>query len=191
MGALGTRRPRPSTLAAALILLHATLAPSGGAAEGIQMVEQKIKAGLIYNLLKYVDWPDEPAEPHSATATVCIFGDDPLDGPLQPMAERTVNQRRIALRRVDEIRETQHCHLLFVSASERERWPQLSAFLAGKSVLTVSDFREFAGSGGMIEFGRKDQHIEVAINMAALTAAGLRVQDRLLKLAHVIPTDSP
>ncbi len=184
------RRRRFAPLAAALLLLQAELAAPGRAAESLQMAEHKIKAGLIYNLLKYVDWPQKSAAASASTATVCVFGDDPFDGSLEPMIGRTVNQRRIALRRIDEIHDTQHCDLLFVNASERQRWTQLAAFLAGKSVLTVSDFEEFAGSGGMVEFGRKDQQIDVSIDMEAVTAAGLHVQDRLLKLAHVVAAAS-
>jgi hypothetical protein len=180
---VGVRQWCFALLAAALLLLPA--AP-GRADEGLEMAEQKIMAGMIYNLLKYVDWPPDPSSA-SSTTTVCIFGDDPFAGSLQPIARRTVNQRQIDLQRVAKIQDTQRCQLLFVNASERQRWPELSAFLAGKSVLTVSDLEEFAGSGGMVEFGRKNQHIDVAINMTAVATAGLHVQDRLLKLAHVIP----
>jgi hypothetical protein len=38
----------------------------------------------------------------------------------------------------------------------------------------------------MIEFGQENDRIAVRINLGALTSAGLRVQERLLKLAHVV-----
>jgi hypothetical protein len=102
------------------------------------------------------------------------------------MTERTVNQRPITLRQVEDAPHAAGCHLLFVGAEETRRWPQLAAFLAGRSVLTVSDAPEFASSGGMIEFGQENDRIAVRINLGALTSAGLRVQERLLKLAHVV-----
>jgi hypothetical protein len=167
------------------VALASSAAAEPGDEGGLQLAEHKIKAGLIYNLLKYVSWPPSAAD--AAAATVCVFGTDPFEGSLEPMRGRTVNQREIALRRVNKISDTDRCHLLFVSAAERERWPQLSAFLSGKSVLTVSDFDHFAGSGGMVELGRADRHIEVSIDLQAVTAAGLAIEDRLLRLAHVIP----
>ena len=48
------------------------------------------------------------------------------------------------------------------------------------------DFREFVNSGGMIEFGLKDDRINVQMNIDAVEAARLRVEDRLLKLATVV-----
>src|SRR5581483_10691289 len=112
--------------------------------------------------------------------------DDPFEGYLQPMAGRTVNQRSIAIRKVHDVQKTSTCQLLFVNANEKERWPQLRDFLKGKAVLTVSDFRDFIENGGMIEFGRKGNHISVDLNMGAVTNARLHMQDRLLKLVTVV-----
>ncbi len=41
--------------------------------------EQEIKAGLLYNFLKYTDWPPANLARRLFTMTVCIFGDDPLN----------------------------------------------------------------------------------------------------------------
>ncbi len=154
------------------------------------MQEQEIKAGLLYNFLKYVEWPSGDVS-SPAAMTVCLFGSDPFDGYLQPMAGRTVNQRPIAIRSIRDVNEAGACQLVFVNAGEKTRWPQLLEFLAGKGVLTVGDFPEFARSGGMIEFGHKDDRISVALNMDSVAAARLRVQDRLLKLVTVVHSGEP
>ncbi|MDE3061216.1 MAG: YfiR family protein, partial [Pseudomonadota bacterium] len=78
------------------------------------------------------------------------------------------------------------CNLVFVNADEQARWPQLHAFLRGKSVLTVSDFSGFAASGGMIEFGHKNDHISAVINLDAVEAAHLQVENRLLRLVTAV-----
>jgi hypothetical protein len=168
-----------------IALLYIASATEAIAEENLQLQEQEIKAGLLYNFLKYTEWPPTSMEKFSSVS-VCIFGDDPFEGYLQPMAGRTVNQRSIAIRKVNEIHETLTCQLLFVNANEKERWPQLRDSLKGKAVLTVSDFRDFVETGGMIEFARKDNHISVDLNMGAVTNAGLHMQDRLLKLVTVV-----
>jgi hypothetical protein len=53
--------------------------------------------------------------------------------------------------------------------------------------LTVSDIDQFAAQGGMVEFGREDQKIDLLINKNAVDAAGLNIQARLLKLAKLVP----
>lgn len=158
-------------------------------AETLQLQEQEIKAGLLYNFLKYTDWPKERFA--SPFITVCLFGGDALDGYLQPMAGRSVNQREIAVRSVLVMDEILPCHLLFVRGSEKKRWAELQPSLAGKSILTVSDFTGFASSGGMIEFGRKNDRISVELNLEAVKGAGLQVQNRMLKLVTVMASTSP
>jgi len=154
------------------------------ATENLQLHEQQIKAGLLYNFLKYTDWPQGSVS--DSSIAVCIFGNDPFEGYLQPMAGRIVNRRQITIRIIHTIENAGSCHLLFINADEKSSWPQLLESLKGKSVLTVSDFDGFADSGGMIEFGKKGDHINVNLNMEAVTAARLRVQDRLLRLVTVV-----
>lgn len=166
------------------LLAAATLSTSPvQSAEGLQLVEQKIKAGLLYNFLKYTEWPAAGAP----TMVVCLYGADPFDGHLQPMSGRTVNQRVIEIRTARAVADVAACSMLFVGAEEKAAWPQIQKGLVGKDVLTVSDFEGFAAAGGMIEFTRTDSRIGVKINTGAVAETHLIVQDRLLKLANAAP----
>lgn len=166
------------------LFLTLALIASGAAhaQEPLRLAEQDVRAGLLYNFLRYTQWP-APADP---SAVVCVLGRDPFSGRLQPMAGRTVNQRPIVVRSVRTFAETDACNLLYINSEERTRWPQLRTHLAGKDVLTVSDYPGFAESGGMIEFGRANNRIRVRINVDAVGAAHLTVEDRMLRLAETV-----
>jgi len=166
--------------------LWIALAPAAYAQENIQLVEQEIKAGLLYNFMKYTDWPPDRSQQANAPIVVCLLGGDPFAGRLQPLAGRTVNQHVIELRNLRTVDEAGMCSLVFIHADAKPQWPQLRMALAGKSMLTVSDFQGFADAGGMIEFTRNENKIGVKIDTAAVTAAHLQVQDRLLKLANAV-----
>lgn len=168
----------------ALLVAAAFLSPAYGQ-DNIRLVEQEIKAGLLYNFLKYTQWPAEHA---NREAVVCLIGGDPFGGRLQPLAGRTVNQHNIEIRNLANTQEIDACSLLYVHANLKPNWPQLQKALAGKDVLTVSDFDGFAQSGGMIEFTKNDNRIGVKINVDAVTAAHLTVQSRLLRLASTVHT---
>lgn len=172
------------------ILLATVLALPAEAAD-LQLVEQQIKAGLLYNFLKYTQWPQESAQRAGATIRVCLFGGDPFDGHLQPMSGRTVNEHVIEVRTVHSVAEIGDCSLLFVNADQKTNWPELQKALTGKSVLTVSDFQGFALSGGMIEFTRIANRISVTINTEPIGSANLQVEDRLLRLASMVRATSP
>jgi hypothetical protein len=106
------------------------------------------------------------------------------------MTGRTVNRRAIEVRNVAGESDVNACSLLYVNAQRREDWPQLRTRLARRSILTVSDYEGFARSGGMIEFTRTNNRIGVQINVGAAQAVDLSVQDRLLRLASVVRTDT-
>jgi YfiR/HmsC-like len=167
----------------ALLLAGSLVTSAARAQENLRLVEQDVKAGLLYNFLRYTEWPGARS---SGAAIVCIYGSDPFSGRLQPMAGRTVNQRTIQLRTVREPAEMDACSLLYVNAEERARWPRLRSYLTQRNVLTVSDYDGFATSGGMIEFTHANNRIGVRINVSAMEAANLTVQDRLLRLASVV-----
>lgn len=171
-------------LAGVLALALLAPAPAGGAAaqEAGRLMEQDVKAGMIYNFLRYTRWPDEG----EGALTVCVYGRDPFAGRLTPMTGRTVNQRQIEVRTLAAGAPAERCSLLFLNADERDDWPRLRDTLSDHDVLTVSDYDGFARSGGMIEFTRVNNRIGVRINVAAAEAAHLRVEDRLLRLATVV-----
>ena len=166
---------------ACILVAAVAIAAPGRASEGLQLAEQKIKAGLLYNFLKYTAWPQS----HPIVA-VCLFGGDPFDGHLAPMNGRTVNQSTIEVRAIETVDQARTCALVFVNAERKALWPELKAALGGKDVLTVSDFDGFTSAGGMIEFTHFDERVGVEINVDAVTAAHLTVEDRLLKLASAV-----
>jgi hypothetical protein len=172
----------------ALLVASATPAPFARAQDSLHLVEQDIKAGLLYNFLRYTQWPQQG---QAADAVVCIYGHDPFNGRLTPMAGRTVNQRTIEIRMVHDNSELSACSLLFVNSDERSRWSALHAYLAGRNILTVSDYDGFARAGGMIEFTRVNSRIGVRINVEAVQGANLAVEDRLLRLASTVRTGAP
>jgi len=171
----------------ALLLVGSSSASLAEPQHNLQLAEQDIKAALLYNFLRYTQWPHPPAP--GGAVLVCLWGRDPFDGRLAPMAGRTVNQRRIEVRPVRAEGELDTCALLFVNAEERANWPRLRTYLARRSVLTVSDYDGFARAGGMLEFAEVRNRIALRINVAAAEMADLQVQDRLLRLASVVESE--
>ena len=175
---------RAAHLALVAIVAVSAIA-SARADDGLQLIEQKIKAGLIYNFLKYTQWPaGSPRQ--SGNLSVCFFGGDPFEGNLQPMSGRTVNERTIEVRGVASLAELKSCALVIVHSAKRSEWPQIASSLGGQDIITVSDFDGFADAGGMIEFTHVGNRVGVKINEEALSANHLVVQDRLLKLADAV-----
>jgi len=152
--------------------------------------EQDIKAGLLYNFLKYTQWPAAKLSKTSDSIEVCIFGSSEFDKYLKPMAGRSVNQKKINVQNVYTVSDVDKCDLLFVNEDKKALWPELAEFLANKPVLTVGDFSDFGNTGGMIEFSIRNSHVTAQLNLKTLTSAQLYVSDRLLRLVSVSDNSS-
>ncbi|HTK84749.1 MAG TPA: YfiR family protein [Patescibacteria group bacterium] len=151
----------------------------------LQLYEEKIKAGLLYNFLKYTSWPTDSAG--KGGLRVCLLGDGPFDTYLYPLQGRMAQQYVIAITKIANASEAGNCSLVYIHRDREDSLPQILQSLRGRHVLTVSDIDQFAAQGGMVEFGREDQKIDLLINKNAVDAAGLNIQARLLKLAKLVP----
>ena len=148
----------------------------------LQLYEETIKTGLVYNFLKYTTWPDDD----KGRLRACLFGGDPLKGNLQLLNGKTAQQSVIEISRINSVDETARCNLVFVNRNSQGFLPEILSFLKGKHVLTISDIEGFARQGGMVEMTMEDQHVILYINMQSVAHAGLNIQDRLQKLAKMV-----
>jgi hypothetical protein len=157
------------------------------AADRIRLEEQKIQAGLIYNFLKYTTWPASATSPASKNElSVCLLGGDPFSGNLYPLNGRTAQHYIIKITRPVSVSEAENCDVVFVNSNQEENLLGVLGSLKGKGILTVSNIPSFSKRGGMVEFSKgRDQRIHLYINRAALDAAGLTVNSRLLNLAEL------
>jgi len=181
MRRLPGRKTRLLPLAAAFFL---ALMPAAAAkADSPGLNEQKVKAGLIYNFLKYTDWHARAGG--SKTLQVCLYGHDPLNEYLLPLQGHTAQQYPIEVVSLDSLDRATACNLIFVSRAQEDNLDALLGAVRGAGILTVSDISRFSRRGGMIELSvQDDQRIHLYVNKAALSAAGLTLQGRILNLAE-------
>ncbi len=174
-----------------LLALHLAVlgvcGPARAQDQPLQLYEEKIKAGLLYNFLKYTSWPVDSSGKMKNSLHVCLLGDGPFDGYLYPLQGKTAQQYVITISKINAAAEAVNCSLVYIHRDREDSLPQILQSLKGRHILTVSDIDQFAAQGGMVEFGREDQRIDLLINKNAVDAAGITIQARLLKLAKLVP----
>lgn len=164
-----------------ICLLLLILFPASGRAEkSLHLQEKEIQAGLLYNFIKYTQWPE--AKTKEAAILICIIGNDPFDGQLAPLGKRTVNRHSIRIENRNDMGSATECHVAVIGGNS----PDLRELSAQNHILTVSTEEGFSKHGGMIEFGRSGQRISVMLNTAMVQQAGLDVASRLLKLVTIV-----
>lgn len=152
-----------------------------------QLPESEVKAGFLFNLTKFVEWPDTVFAAASDPIVLGIVGADPLGNALNRVVyAQSVRGRTISVHRYNFGDDLRHCQVLFVSASEQARIPRILAGLLGASVLTVSDADRFADAGGVIQFSVEEDRVHFVVNRDAATQAKLQISAKLLTLGRVL-----
>ena len=160
--------------------------PPDAYAQSASLREYEIKAAFLYNFIKFIDWPSEVLPETSDTMTVCVLSDDPFGEALESIKGKTVKGRRLAIRRIEPVRDLESCHVLFIGAAEEKRLPQVMQSLRGSSVLTVGEMERFVQSGGIINFVVERNKVRFEINVNSAERARLKLSSQLLSLARVV-----
>lgn len=146
--------------------------------------EYAIKAGLVYNFLKFVDWPAQALSGN--TLVMGVYGSNPFGPSLSSLNGKTVKGRTIAVRVVNSPAEAEDCHVLFIPAEQAGRRSQILEAVRGSSVLTIGESRGFAREGGMINFVVKDDRVGFEVNLEAAERARLSISSQMLKYATIV-----
>jgi hypothetical protein len=162
------------------LLLGVTLAT----AQQVQLPEYQLKAGFIFNFAKFVEWPADAFPEPQAPIIIGILGKTPFKDQLEQIIRgKTINSRAVTFKEFTAATEATNCHILFVSASEKDRLAEVFHGLDGKPVLTVGETEQFTGSGGMINFIAEGKKIRFEINEESAKRARLKISSKLLTLA--------
>ncbi len=151
------------------------------------VLEYQVKAAYLYNFAKFVDWPADKLLDGSGPILVGVLGKDPFGSLLDSTLKgKTVRGHSLEVRRVSGLAELKQCHIVFIPEPERRRLAEILQSLGNESVLTVSEMRQFADDGGMINFFTDENKVRLEINVEATERAGIRISSQLLKLARVV-----
>ena len=152
--------------------------------------EYQMKAAYLFNFTKFVSWPAQALPPGNSSLVIGILGDDPFEGVLDSTVQnKVIDGHPLAVRHIKSLAELKSCQVLFVSSSEKNRWPEIQSVLDGSNVLTVSEHWDgFLKDGGMIYFFMSENRVCFGINDDAAKHAGLKISSKLLQLKKT-PTE--
>ena len=176
---------RINRLAATLLISLLLGWPGALAADDLPGVANKVKAAMLLNFTKYVEWPPLSLPAPNTPLVVGVIGKNPLVAEIETtLAGRMVERRVLIVRQFSDSVEAGECHVFFIPASERKRIPKVLEGFKTRPVLTVSDAEGFLEEGGMIALRKEANTIKFDINQKAAEKAGLKVSSKLLQLAR-------
>ena len=168
-----------------LSLITAAVAILPARGQDRKLGEYEVKAVFIYNLAKFIEWPDKSLD-NSSTLTVYILGDDPFGKDLDAIRDKLIKGRRFVVKQIDSPDDLKNANILFISSSEKERLRDILKSISGLPILTVGDTKSFAQRGVMVNFYLENSQIRFEINLEAANLAGLKISSNLLRMGTII-----
>lgn len=153
--------------------------------------EYNVKAAMLYGFGRYITWPQAAYENKNSPFVIGVLGEYPFGEALDTIAARkTLQGRRIQIRRLRNAGGCPDCQILFVTQSVSSE-VELDAIreCSNQYVLLVGESPDFARRGGIINFFlhgdtvRFEFNTEIAQKMqlalnAKLYSLGVRVSSR-------------
>ena len=168
--------------------------------------EYRIKAAFLYNLTKFITWPDEKSWSADVPVTICIYGFNPFDAYLDKLSERTAKSHPIAVRYLLEkngleknglektaldknghdTKGIEGCQIVFISQYNTASSSLLQTLSTTSQVLTVGDDPDFIAHNGLIGLVSVGNNVQMDIHLTRARQAGFGVSASLLEIAHKI-----
>jgi hypothetical protein len=149
--------------------------------------EYELKAGVLYRIIEYVEWPKEAMSNNPAALQVGLIGQIPFAEALEVLNGKSIQGRELIVKRIADLQAAANCQVIFIGASEKSRISQIVAEMKDRPVLTVSEVDGFVEQGGMVNLLAGPNRIVMEINREVAGRAKLSVSSQLLKLAKVYP----
>jgi len=145
----------------------------------------------VFKFFEMTDWPQD-ATNTSAPYVLGILGEDPFgEDLLNKFAQQKVNKgpvtRPVSIKRCSSTEEAKECHVVFISASEKERLAEILGALQDSSVLTIGETDGFARLGGIIglTLGR-DREKLFEVNKNSYKRSKLKIDSKVLACGKVL-----
>jgi hypothetical protein len=173
--------------AALLAWITAAASWHARAAEDPESLELRVKAAFLYKFAGYVEWPTKSFARPETPVTIGVMGADSLATELvQAVTGRTVNNRAVAVKRVNAGDSLAGIHILFIGRAESARLGQLAQSAQPHSILTVTESDGALARGSVINFVLSDGRVRFQIALDSAEKSGLKLSSRLLAVAEQV-----
>lgn len=181
-------RSRPAGPLRALALAAALACPAAASARPAPAPDvNATKAEMVWNIAKFIQWPDTALATSNGQLVFTILGEDDLAASLATLlSSKLVNGKPVFVRFARRAQDARGSQILYVAASEQAHVDEVLGAVAGEPVLTVANAPGFAARGGMVGFAPGGDRVRFEINLGHAEKSGLRISAKLLALARVV-----
>jgi len=154
-------------------------------------LEYDVKAALLLNFARFIEWPDEAFDGAQTPIGVCVLSPSPFGQALESaLSGETVANRSLSAREVHGVSDIAGCHLLFVPAGAESRAGAVFRD-AGPHTVTVGESPGFEDRGGAVTLIVEGGRVRFNVNLGPVERRGIRISARMLQLASHVERATP
>ena len=180
-GAYDVRMRARSFVALTTLAVVALVLP--GAARAQPVSEPAVKAAFLYKFIGYVEWPPQALPADSPYVVGTMGGDDVATELERIVATRSINGRRVVVRRLREGQGAAGLQMLFIARGQAEARETLLA-LQRQPVLTVTETDRGLELGSVVNLVTLADRVGFEVSLEAADRAGLLISSRMLAVAR-------
>lgn len=144
----------------------------------------EIHAAMIFNFLKYIQWPDEGA---GGEFIVGVMGEEDVFNTLKNYYDgKPKGSKKYVIKKLADPSEASGCSVVYLGKSKGKEFDNIKNAVTGKSVLTITDSFNLGKKGSCINLKVIDGKLKFEINQASVSAASLKVSGQLTSMAILI-----
>jgi hypothetical protein len=168
------------------ISLPVLLLMMAASVEAAGIGEYQVKAAMVYNVTKYVEWAGDSANAPAATLNLCLVGKGALETAIEPLQGLEAKGKKILVRKLARTDDLSACQILVLGEMEKRQLVSALEAATEEEILTVSDLPRFAANGGIIGLVAEGGRIRFEINLTAAKRSKIKISSQLLKLARIV-----
>lgn len=144
----------------------------------------EVHAMMIYNFLKYIQWPGEQ---NTGEFTIGVIGDDAVFNTLTEWyGNKTRGDKSFVIKKFSTADEVGNCQLLYIAKAASQQFEQIHAKVRDTATLTITDKGGLGEKGSCINFKVVDNRLKFELNQAAIEKSKLKISSQLTSMAILI-----
>lgn len=166
------------------VVLCASLLLVAGVSLAQERPQHEIHAAMLYNFIKYIQWPDEGS---GGDFIVGVFGHDDVYETLKKWYDgKPKGAKKYVIRKLDTPDQAGQCHVIYLGKTKSRNFDEVKSSTSGKSVLTITDANGLGQKGSCINFKVVDGRLKFELNQETVNSSNLKVSSQLTSMAILI-----
>lgn len=146
--------------------------------------EYELHSMMIYNFLKYIQWPGEL---NNGDFVIGVIGDDDVFNTLNTWYGGKVRGgKNFLIKKFSSLDEINDCQLIYIGKSSSDKFDAILSKLASKPTLTVTGKKGLGERGSCINFKIVNSRLKFELNQEAMQKSQLKTASQLTSMAILI-----